>query len=171
MREKLVQLVAHMRWADARTLDAIRSADAASVERAIAIYAHVLGSEHVWLTRLEGRPATVAVWPVMTLDECAALADASASAFERLAANMTNEELERMTSYTNSAGASFTSRVDDILLHVLMHGSYHRGQVSLLLRGAGAVPTATDYIAFVRGAPAATIVAAEASQSGNGSAR
>ncbi|MFQ5740386.1 MAG: DinB family protein [Acidobacteriota bacterium] len=33
---------------------------------------------------------------------------------------------------------------------------YHRGKVNLLLRQAGHAPAATDFIAFVRGAPAAT---------------
>jgi uncharacterized damage-inducible protein DinB len=41
-------------------------------------------------------------------------------------------------------------------VHVAMHGSYHRGQITMLVRDAGAEPQPTDYIAFVRGAPAAT---------------
>ena len=36
-----------------------------------------------------------------------------------------------------------------------MHGSYHRGQVAMLLRQSGAEPLPTDYIVFVRGVPAA----------------
>ena len=39
---------------------------------------------------------------------------------------------------------------------LLLHGAYHRGQIALLLREGGAEPAPTDYIAFVRGAPAAT---------------
>jgi uncharacterized damage-inducible protein DinB len=46
--------------------------------------------------------------------------------------------------------------VDDILLHVALHGSYHRGQVALLVREAANKPAPTDYIGFVRGVPAAT---------------
>jgi len=51
---------------------------------------------------------------------------------------------------------AFRSRVEDILLHVVLHGCYHRGQVAIALREAGAEPSATDFIAFVRGVPAAT---------------
>lgn len=36
-----------------------------------------------------------------------------------------------------------------------MHGQYHRGKVNLLLRQADRTPAPTDYIAFVRGVPAA----------------
>jgi uncharacterized damage-inducible protein DinB len=43
-----------------------------------------------------------------------------------------------------------------MLTHVAMHGSYHRGQIAAALRAGGDIPSPTDYIAFVRGAPAAT---------------
>ena len=58
--------------------------------------------------------------------------------------------------YRNSAGTAFDSRIDDILMHVAVHGAYHRGQVALSLRQEGVRPNPTDYIAFIRGAPTAT---------------
>jgi uncharacterized damage-inducible protein DinB len=58
--------------------------------------------------------------------------------------------------YRNSAGDEFDNAIEDILVHVAMHGSYHRGQITMLVRDAGAEPQPTDYIAFVRGAAAAT---------------
>jgi hypothetical protein len=41
---------------------------------------------------------------------------------------------------------------------VVLHGQYHRGKVNLLLRQEGEQPAPTDYIAFVRGVPAAVTV-------------
>jgi uncharacterized damage-inducible protein DinB len=58
--------------------------------------------------------------------------------------------------YTNSAGRSFVTPVGDILLHVALHGQYHRGKVNLLLRQAELEPAPVDFIGFVRGVPAAT---------------
>jgi len=46
-------------------------------------------------------------------------------------------DLDRRVPYRNSRGAAFDSRVEDILLHVAMHGSYHRSQVALVVRTAG----------------------------------
>ena len=66
------------------------------------------------------------------------------------------EGLRREVAYSNSAGVAFHSTVEDILLQVAMHGSYHRGQIALLLRQEGAEPAATDFIGFARGVPAAT---------------
>src|SRR5207237_7244435 len=64
--------------------------------------------------------------------------------------------LERGVTYRTSAGDQFTSTLEDILTHVSIHGSYHRGQVASLIRAAGDTPSPTDYIFFTRGYPAAT---------------
>ena len=71
-------------------------------------------------------------------------------------ASSSTEQLQRVVPYTNSAGLSFESSLEDMLMQALLHGCYHRGQIALLVRGAGAEPAPTDYIAFVRGVPAAT---------------
>ena len=68
----------------------------------------------------------------------------------------TKGKVERMVDYRNSAGISFSTSAGDILFHVMLHGQYHRGKVNLLLRQSGFPPVPTDYIAFVRGVPAAT---------------
>jgi uncharacterized damage-inducible protein DinB len=155
MMEEMRRLFAHVRWADERALEALRGAPRASAE-ALRVYAHVLGAEHTWLSRLRGEPAEVAVWPSLTLEECAALASRNAAGFDSFLDSLGPDGLAREVEYRNSAGDGFRTRVDDILLHAALHGSYHRGQVAMLLRQGGAVPLPTDYIAFVRGAPAAT---------------
>ena len=154
MRDYLLRLVRHMAWADARAVEALRKSGGVS-ELARAELAHVLGAEHVWLARLEGRPAPVAVWPDLSLDECETLARETHGAFRALVDRMDDAALERTVHYRNSAGAEFDSKVSDILIHVALHGSYHRGKVAAALRGSGAEPAATDYIGFVRGVPAA----------------
>jgi uncharacterized damage-inducible protein DinB len=150
----LRMLVDHMAWADERVLESLRQPGVP--QRALDLYAHVLGTEHVWLTRLEQRPRGVPVWPTLTVDECAALAGENRRAFRTYVERLTSDDVRRLVHYRNSAGDEFDSAIEDILLHVAMHGSYHRGQVTLLVRDAGAEPQPTDFIAFVRGAPAAT---------------
>jgi uncharacterized damage-inducible protein DinB len=147
-------LLDHMAWADERVLESLRQP--AIPQRALDLYAHVLGAEHVWLARLEGRERAIAVWPTMTLDECARLARENRGAFRAYADRLTSGDLRRTVHYRNSAGQEFDGAIEDILVHVAMHGSYHRGQVTLLVRDAGVEPQPTDYIAFVRGVPAAT---------------
>jgi len=155
MREHFERLYRHLAWADEKvrqSLLAARNPPAKAVE----IYGHVLGAEHVWLSRIHGEPATVAVWPSLSLDECGKLARDNVSAFDKVIAGLTLERLAARITYRNSAGDQFTSTIEDILTHVALHGSYHRGQIAASLRAAGDAPSPTDYIAFARGSPAAT---------------
>ena len=150
----LKKLVDHMAWADEAALAALRDAPGSDA-RGLAFYSHVLGAEATWLARILGHPSDVAVWPTLALDEAAALAARNAADFRTLIAPLTDSDLAREIQYRNSAGQEFRSTLEDILLHIALHGSYHRGQVSLIVRGGGGEPAATDYIAFVRGVPAA----------------
>jgi uncharacterized damage-inducible protein DinB len=150
----LDRLFAHLEWADERALAALEAAPGASA-RALELFAHVLGAEAEWLGRLEQRAAGVAVWPALDLRSCRALAARNREQYAAYLATLTTADLQRTVHYRNSAGAEFDSGVEDILLHVALHGAYHRGQVALLLRDARAVPNGTDYIAFIRGVPAA----------------
>jgi uncharacterized damage-inducible protein DinB len=144
-------------WADARALETLRSLPG-DEPRARELLAHIFGSETVWLARIEGRDPELAVWPALTLDECAAAAATVRAGYESLLDRIDTDpaELARMIHYRNSAGLTFDNRVDDILHHVALHGAYHRGQVALLARMSGIAPQPTDYIAWARGAPAAT---------------
>ena len=47
-------------------------------------------------------------------------------------------------------GQPYSSRVDEIVWQVVNHGSYHRGQVALMLRQLGHAAVGTDLIAFTR---------------------
>lgn len=155
MIEHLRNMHSHMAWADSRTLESlIRTNGEPATARGI--YAHVLGAEHVWLARLRGERASLAVWPELDMDGCARLARQNAEAIGSFISTLGAADLEREVAYTNSAGLPFRSKVADIVLHLFLHGTYHRGQVALLLRSSGAIPEPTDYIAFVRGAPSAT---------------
>jgi uncharacterized damage-inducible protein DinB len=155
MIDYLRRLCAHLAWADERVLTSLLGAPAPPV-RALQLYAHVLGAEHVWLSRLQREQATVAVWPTLSLEECGTLARRNHGALDAFMGSLSAADLEREIPYVNSAGASFLSRVDDILAQITTHGVYHRGQIALLVRDSGAEPAPTDYIAFVRGVPAAT---------------
>jgi uncharacterized damage-inducible protein DinB len=154
MKDHFTKVFRHLEWADARVLQSLRSAQSV-LKKDLDLYAHILGSEHVWLSRISGTPPKLAVWPSLTLDECDRLGGDNATAYQKLAADLTPETRQRPITYRNSAGEEFTSTLEDILTHVSLHGAYHRGQIAASLRAAGDTPIPTDYIAFVRGAPAA----------------
>jgi len=155
LRQHFTALFNHMEWADQRVLASLR--DAATIPpRVLEVYSHVLGSEHVWLSRINGLAPRFAVWPALSVDEAERLGAANVEGYRLIVSAISADRLNAPITYRNSAGDQFTSTLDDILTHVALHGSYHRGQIAIALRAAGQVPNATDYIAFRRGAPAAT---------------
>lgn len=151
----LQTLLDHVTWADAEAVAAIATLPEASAERAQAtrLYAHLGAAAHVWLARLEGRTPEHPVWPDLSLDTARALATRSLAGL-RAVAGRGAEELAREVEYRTTAGHAFRNTVADVLAHVVLHGSYHRGQLALLTRQGGGTPAATDYIVFARGVPA-----------------
>jgi uncharacterized damage-inducible protein DinB len=145
----------HVEWADRLVLGSLREAGTPP-PKALEVYAHILGAEHVWLSRINGVAPRFAVWPTLSIDDAERLAAANVEGYAMILSTLTAETLDAPITYRNSAGAQFTSSLDDILTHVALHGSYHRGQIAASLRAAGQAPNPTDYIAYRRGAPAAT---------------
>jgi uncharacterized damage-inducible protein DinB len=60
------------------------------------------------------------------------------------------EDLARKISYKNSQGEAWTSTIEDVLAHVILHSAYHRGQIASHMRSIGQTPAYTDFIHGVR---------------------
>ncbi|MEX0845990.1 MAG: DinB family protein, partial [Balneolaceae bacterium] len=52
--------------------------------------------------------------------------------------------------YSNSKGVTFRNSVEEILMHIVIHGQHHRAQIAKLLRKTGITPPVTDFIFFLR---------------------
>jgi uncharacterized damage-inducible protein DinB len=144
------RLFEHVKWANARILEALKKTDG-KPEKALKLFAHVLGAERVWLARLNGQDSSVhPVWPDMGLEECEKCMEENIAGYSAFLSNLTNEDLARTVTYSNTSGATFNTAIQDILTHVSMHGSYHRGQIAQAMRIEGFEPVNTDFITFVR---------------------
>jgi uncharacterized damage-inducible protein DinB len=145
------RLLDHMAWADARVLELLSVTPEDRSGEAARVFGHLLAAERVWLLRLtDPEAAPEPIWPEPGLDEMKALAAANAAGYARLMAGLRPDALQAEVAYTNSQGVAFRTPVGDVLLHVAMHGSYHRGQVAAAVRRGGGEPVNTDFITFVR---------------------
>ena len=84
MLDHLHKLYAHLAWADAHALQAIR--EAGDPARARELISHILGAELTWLARIEGRKSDVPVWPQLSLYQCGIHAGKVREAYDRLLA-------------------------------------------------------------------------------------
>lgn len=61
-------------------------------------------------------------------------------------AGLDERRLKQPLSYVNTRGEHFTYPLGDTLFHVVNHQTYHRGQITTLLRQLGAAAPAIDYL-------------------------
>lgn len=149
MKDLLLNLVGHMRWADALVADALEGAPApdADAER---LFAHIASVEHLWYCRILGREPDFAVWPPLPAAASRALASRQANLMEQLVTDADDVVLASVVVYRNSAGREYHTSISDIMTHVAMHGSHHRGQIVRQLRASGIEPPYVDYVQFTR---------------------
>lgn len=145
----LHRLFAYDDWANREVLGALHSA-ATPPARSLKLIAHILSAEGLWLARLSQQKAVLPVWPDLTFAECDAEAERLAVSWRSYLEECQEHGLSRQIEYVNSKGESWTSRVDDVLLHVVTHSAYHRGQIASDMRAAGLTPAYTDFIHGVR---------------------
>jgi uncharacterized damage-inducible protein DinB len=132
-------------WANREEVSRLR-AMAAPPARAVRILAHIAATQWLWLQRMLGGTAPP-VWPEWALDECAAQFAALPAAWRDALPRI---DRDAVITYTNSLGETWSSRNDDVLHHVILHGAYHRGQIAILVRDAGETPAYTDFIHCTR---------------------
>jgi uncharacterized damage-inducible protein DinB len=147
--EHYTRLFAYDDWANREVLVNLRAAHAPSPQ-VLRFIAHILSAQRLWLERLTGREQSLPVWPEFTLEQCEAQAADLALLWKNYLQAKREEDLAESIIYRNSKGESWSSRKDDVLMHVIMHSTHHRGQIASALRAAGLAPAYTDYIHGVR---------------------
>lgn len=145
----LQRLFAYDAWANYEALRSIQSASPTPT-RPLGLLAHIFSAERLWHERLTGQKQSLPVWPATTIEQCQAQATEMPALWKQYLAASTEGTLARTVSYKNSKGEPWDSRAEDVLLHVVMHSAYHRGQIAADLRAAGATPAYTDFIHAVR---------------------
>jgi uncharacterized damage-inducible protein DinB len=135
-------------WANGQALVAIKSGG--EQPRPLKLLAHILSAERLWLERLKQQPQTLPVWPEVTLAQCEPQIGELADLWQEYLAELSDSALAETVAYRNSKGEPWSSKVQDVLTHVLLHSAYHRGQIAISLRDAGATPAMTDFIHAVR---------------------
>ena len=133
-------------WANRETL---RSLKPSAPPRSLRWLGHIVGAEYLWMARLRRHNATLPVWPELDVEACGE----RINELSRLWPEYLDDARESFTEevpYTNSKGEAWTSTVEEILTHVVIHSAYHRGQIASDVRASGGVPAYTDYIHAVR---------------------
>lgn len=157
-REHILRLFDYHHWAGDKVFDALAPVSAPHLDQkwggsfgtGRALLRHVVAVEHLWYERWNGNsPKSIPEFP----------SDLSGADFraewhkardnqERYLDEMSRDMLASELTYTNIKGERWTYPLVDILEHVVNHGTYHRGQITHLLRDLGFPAPSTDYLLF-----------------------
>jgi uncharacterized damage-inducible protein DinB len=138
-------------WANRQVLAAINaSAGATATARPGQLLAHILSAQRLWFERITKQPQSVQVWPDFSLDNCAAQISELAVLWRDYLTHLSSGALSDTVAYQNSKGEPWSSTVEDILTHVILHSAYHRGQIASQMRASAEQPAYTDFIHAVR---------------------
>ncbi len=118
--------------------------------RALTFMAHIIAAKLLWLKRITGEPQSMAVWPELTVEQCETHLATITPLWQDFLDTLTPEGVARAVAYTNTKGETFYTPVEDILMHVVVHAAYHRGQIATDTRAAGQAPAYTDFIHAAR---------------------
>jgi uncharacterized damage-inducible protein DinB len=146
--EHLRDLFSYNDWANRRVIVAMKAADS---EKSLRILTHLLITEKEYYDRLYGKDSTgFDFWPTLSLEECGGLARENAEAYEKLLRRFEENGLDVRATYRNSQGMPYENTYRELLTHVLLHSSIHRGNIVLKMREDGFEPPVIDYIIYLR---------------------
>jgi uncharacterized damage-inducible protein DinB len=147
-------------WANQRSLDAAAQLSdeqfvkplGSSFSSVRDTLVHLCGSEWVWFERFHGR-SPAAIPDVSNVQTISALREHWAPQAEQLLAfvqGLKQSDLDRVMEYKTINFGVYKNLMWQSLQHLANHGTYHRGQITTMLRQLGAKPLLTDLMHFYR---------------------
>lgn len=118
-------------------------------------FSHIYAVDKVWYMVVNGTGMQEALGACMPLanETIAYTADEFADAFGRLAGQYqewfrSEPDLGQTILLENPYAGNRLTSLAEILLHAVNHGTYHRGNISTMLRQLGHASTMTDYVFY-----------------------
>ncbi|MGA9116501.1 MAG: DinB family protein [Bacteroidota bacterium] len=157
---EIKMLHAYNAWADNRLLDALEGLPPGEYNRERggsfgsihATLMHLVGAQALWLARWRGEKdarmseASSAGTPA----EARELWQKTGHGIAQWIGLLTDRKLGETFVSTNAKGETFRDTCAGAFQHMVNHSTYHRGQIAVLMRQAGAAPPPTDLIRFLR---------------------
>jgi len=156
--ETIRELYVYNHWANQRMLASLAPVSSENFTRSMGnsftslrdTVAHILAAEWIWLERWLGR-SPKALLPAADFPTVTSIRQRWATVDQdrdRFITTLTPAKLDESVAYINTRGERFAYVLWQQMVHVVNHSSYHRGQVTTLLRQLGAEPQSTDLLLY-----------------------
>ena len=154
---KTIALYDYNVWANERILNHLKSlpvevfsCQVGNVFPSIAIaLGHIAAVDEVWFYRMKAEsPLSIDTNQFNNIDE--AWNYFNKLHYEVKEFLLKKEDLEAAVTYKNTRGMEFNNTISEIVQHMVNHGTYHRGNITSILRQIEYSGISTDYIEYLR---------------------
>jgi uncharacterized damage-inducible protein DinB len=153
---ELLDLLEYTRWASERTLQAASALTSETYTKDLGssfpsirdTLVHIYMADKTWLGRIQGQspvPPNPQDYP-----NVASLRESWLEILSTFPTVVQSLSPEQTITYKAFDGTPYSNKLSNIIRHVVNHGTYHRGQVTTLLRQLGENVVKTDMIAYYR---------------------
>lgn len=160
-QQDLLTLIDYHYWARDRMLEALEPLSAEQYARDLGssfrsvrdTVVHIYAAEWIWYERWRGSSPKALVTPEQfpDLDSVRRAWTELENSVRTLVGGLDGDGVNRVIDYRLLSGLASSSPFWQMLQHVVNHASYHRGQVTTLLRQLGAAPAKScDMVTFYR---------------------
>lgn len=156
MAQPYSQLIAIKRWADHGLYEAVgRNFERLSREESssmLRILDHMHVVDRIFQHHLHGLPHAFRAPRSETIPELPTLADSVKAVDDWYASyvdSLTEDELEQPVEFVFTSGKAARMRRSEIILHVCLHGTYHRGNAGAVLQLKGITPSRDSITDFL----------------------
>ncbi|MGB0432067.1 MAG: DinB family protein [Bacteroidia bacterium] len=106
---------------------------------------HILNAQLIWNARVDGTPPR---WTAWMIHEVVEMKKTNEMGYEWSMKLMANAAPNLIIKYKNTEGSEFSSAAQDVMLHIVNHATYHRGQLAARFKELDIEPPVSDLIHF-----------------------
>ena len=113
---------------------------------------HICAAEHIWLQRLIGmaNPKFLTVADMPNYGAVKSKWEEVEKGMVSYIHSLNEDQLQKTFTFLNFKGEPVSNVLWQALQHLVNHGTYHRGQITSMIRQLGGTPANTDLIGFYR---------------------
>ncbi len=148
MKDFFLKWYQYNAWANRRVVSCLEL-HMITDEKILTVFGHLMAANFIWLHRIKDLPKSkYALWGKYDLTELKKMVEEADDLW--MSYIQENENFDRVMKYRNYVGDYYENNVQQIMIHLVNHGTYHRGQLAMLLRQKGFEPVNTDFITYDR---------------------
>jgi uncharacterized damage-inducible protein DinB len=115
----------------------------------IALFSHIINAEVIILRRIQ-KIKYSDPFEIRSLEENIVLSKSIYSEWNTFINSLQESDFNNISEYTNIKGEHIVAKTWEMFMHMIIHSTYHRGQIASSIRSLDITPPTTDLMSYAR---------------------